>query len=106
MGTSQATSNTTFGTEDNDTSHTTFNNGSNIAFLATHHTAVNTASSAHFDVDPSELPLSEDSYQKVAALKDDEAMLRYVRRELHTLGLFSLSESELRGWVPYFSGTK
>merc|ERR1719356_123521 len=52
------------------------------------------------------IPLSEERYQKVAALKDDEAMMRYVRRELHTLGLDSLSKSELSGFVPYFSGTK
>merc|ERR1719434_201662 len=72
------------------------------------HAAVDAASSASTDLNgnPSAVPLSEEGYQAVAALKDDEAMLRYVRRELHTLGLRSLSESELRGWVPYFSGTK
>lgn len=51
-------------------------------------------------------PLSEDGYAQVAALEDDEAMLSFVRRELDALRLRASTQGHLRGWVPWFSGTK
>jgi len=52
------------------------------------------------------VPLSEEGYQKVAALKDDEAMLVFVRRQLDALGMRARSQGDLRGWVGWFSGTR
>lgn len=50
-------------------------------------------------------PLSEDGYEKVAALKNDEAMLKFVRRYLDGVGLRATSTQQLKGWVRWFSGT-
>jgi len=55
---------------------------------------------------PLTAPLSEEGYQTVATLKDDEAMSTFVRRQLDTLGMHARSPEELHAWVGWFSGTR
>lgn len=52
------------------------------------------------------VPLTEEGYQQVAALKSDQSMEFFAVRILNSKGMESTNESELQGLVPWFSGSK
>lgn len=49
-------------------------------------------------------PLNEEGYQGIVALGDQQAMATFIRRVVKNAGGTVLSEGDLQGMVPYFSG--
>jgi len=53
----------------------------------------------------SEMPLSEEGYQQIAAMKSDGDMKEFIRRVLSKFGFKVADEGELSGFTKHYSGT-
>lgn len=51
-----------------------------------------------------EVPLNEDGYQQVVAMRSDDDMKLFIRRVLAQLGMEVADEAELSGFTPHYSG--
>lgn len=58
------------------------------------------------EVDPEEVPMTEDGYARLASEKNNQKMEVFVQRVLASEGRSVLDDSGLQGFVPYYSGVE